>query len=135
MTTAEKPIPRVDDLNRPFWEAANRGELVLQRCRDCGRWRYPPSWGCPDCLSEDTEWAPVSGRGALYSWVVFHRSYHPAFEVPYNVAIVELEEGPRLITNVVDCALEEMRVGMPLEVTFDRVTEEIALPKFRPRTP
>jgi uncharacterized OB-fold protein len=135
MTTTEKPIPRVDDLSRPFWEAANRGELTLQRCRECGQWRYPPSWGCPNCLSEGTEWAPVSGRGALYSWVVFHRSYHPAFEVPYNVAIVELEEGPRLMSNVVECSLEDLRVGMPLEVTFERVTEEITLPKFRPRTP
>jgi uncharacterized OB-fold protein len=128
-----KPLPRITADNRPFWEATRRHELRLQRCRACGRFRYPPAPVCPDCLSEDAEWTPVSGRGTVSTFVVFHKVYFPSFagDVPYNVVQVELEEGPRLTANLVDAPNDEIRVGMPVEVVFDDVTPEVTLPRFR----
>jgi len=129
-----KPLPGVDDVNRPYWEAARRHELVIQKCRRCGHYRYPPGTNCPECLSADPEWVKVSGRGTVFTWTVFHKVYHPAFagDAPYAVVAVELEEGPRITSNLVDCPLENIRIDMPVEVVFDDVTGEITLPKFRP---
>ncbi|MBI2216093.1 MAG: OB-fold domain-containing protein [Candidatus Rokubacteria bacterium] len=128
-----KPLPRVTSDNRPFWEATKRHELRLQRCGACGRFRYPPAPVCPDCLSEDAEWTPVSGRGTVTTFIVMHKVYFQSFagDVPYNVVQVELEEGPRLTANLVDVPNEGMTVGMPVEVVFDDVTPEITLPRFR----
>jgi hypothetical protein len=86
-------------------------------------------------MSTNTEWARVSGRGKVYSWTIFHYLYHPAFsqDIPYNVAIVELEEGPRMHTNIVGCSNEDIYIDMPVEVVFEDISEEIALPKFKPR--
>jgi uncharacterized OB-fold protein len=132
--TAERPLPEVTDQNRPFWESARAGRLTLQRCKNCGQWRYPPARHCYRCLSDEAEWAPVSGRGTVYSFVVFHQAFHPAFkeQVPYNVAVVELVEGPRLVSNIVDCRNEEIYVGMPVEAVYEPVTDEVTLVKFRP---
>ena len=131
---AAKPLPQIDEQTRPFWEAARRHELVLQRCRECGSYRYPPGENCPECLSDDLEWARVSGRGTVFTWTVFHRVYHPGFvnEVPYAVVAIELEEGPRMTSNLVDCKLEDIKIGMPVEVVFEDASDEISLPKFRP---
>jgi uncharacterized OB-fold protein len=130
-----KPVPRVTPENRPFWDAARRHELRLQRCGDCGHVRYPPAPLCPECLSETTEWTRVSGRGIVSTWVVFHKRYFDAFadEIPYNVVQVELEEGPRLTANLVGVRNEAIAIGMPVDVVFDDVTTEISLPRFRPR--
>ncbi len=130
----DRPLPSITPLTRPFWEAARRHELVLQRCQDCGGFRYPPGETCPGCLSERLEWVKASGRGRVFTWTVFHRAYHPAFAraVPYAVVAVELEEGPRLISNLVDCPLEALRIGLPVEVVFEDASPEISLPKFRP---
>ncbi|MDP2919345.1 MAG: Zn-ribbon domain-containing OB-fold protein [Dehalococcoidia bacterium] len=130
----QKPLPRVDELHRPFWEAARRHELVLQRCRKCASYRYPAGPTCPECVSDELEWTRVSGRGTVFTWTVFHRAYHPAFadEVPYAVVAVELVEGPRMLTNLLDCLPADIKIGMPVEVVFEDVTEEIRLPKFRP---
>jgi hypothetical protein len=89
------------------------------------------------CFSASLEWAPATGRGTLYSFALMHQVYDPAFagDVPYNIAVVELEEGVRTTTNVVGCANEELQIGMPLEVTFERVSELVAVPRFRPRGP
>lgn len=135
MFTLEKPLPRGTEDTAPFWEAALRGELRLQRCRACGHYRFPPAVLCPRCSSEGYEWASVSGKGRVFSWVVVHQSQYPAFneDAPYNVAIVELDEGPRLHTQIVDCPLEELTIGMPVEVVFEKVREDVVLPKFRPR--
>lgn len=128
-----KPLPRVTAENRPFWDATKRHELRLQRCAECGRFRYPPSPVCPDCLSEAVEWARVSGRGTITTFVVFHKVYFESFagEAPYNVVQVRLEEGPRLTANLVGVRNEELAVGTPVEVVFDDVTPEITLPRFR----
>ena len=128
-----KPIPVATDETRPFWEAARRGELVLQRCRDCGAWRFPPNLLCTECLSAAFEWKAVSGRGKVYSYVVFHRAYHPAFaaDLPYAVACIELDEGPRLMSNIVGTSPDRVRCDMPVEVVFEEITSDISLPKFR----
>ncbi len=142
--TPAKPVPVPDEESRPFFEGALRGVLLLRRCRDCGTFMSPTGGigaplrpRCVTCFSADIEWAPASGRGTLYSFALMHQVYDPAFagEVPYNIAVVELEEGVRTTTNVVGCANEELQIGMPLEVTFERVSEDVAVPKFRPRAP
>ena len=98
-----KPQPRPSPESTPFWEGAKAHRLLLPRCNVCGRFWFPPSRRCVHCLSADFAWAESAGAGRIYSFVVFHRVYHPAFEqdVPYAVAIVELDEGPRLIANIV----------------------------------
>jgi len=120
---------------RPFWEAARRHELVVQRCRGCGTPRFPARDICSRCLSREAEWAPVSGRGTVFSYTVMHQVYHPAFaaEVPYAVIVVELEEGARLLSNLVGCPVGDIAPGMPVEAVFEDVTPEVTLPKFRPR--
>jgi uncharacterized OB-fold protein len=132
--TIAKPLPSISDFNRPFWEAARRHELHLQACDDCGRVWAPNGPVCPYCFSTNYRWRRLSGRARIASWVVFHKVYHPGFakDVPYNVAFVELEEGPRIIANVVGATLDALRIGMPLEVTFEDVTDRISIPRFRP---
>lgn len=134
MTTYNKPLPAISSLNRPYWEGLKRHELVMPRCTDCGTIWYPPAPFCPECWSRAVTWQKLSGRGKVNSWVVFHQAYFSSFkdDIPYNVAEVELAEGPRLLTNLVGVDNAEIRVGMPVEVVFDDVTEEITLAKFRP---
>jgi uncharacterized OB-fold protein len=129
-----RPLPRINKLNAPYWEATKRHELQIQRCKACGHRWFPPASRCPQCLSSDHEWAPASGRGKVWSWIVMWQRYFPAFEdrIPYNVAYVELEEGPRLMTNIVDCDESDLRCDLPVEVVFEDVTDEIMLPVFRP---
>ncbi|HZP46851.1 MAG TPA: OB-fold domain-containing protein [Candidatus Binataceae bacterium] len=130
----QKPLPAVTSLNQPFWEALRRRELRLQRCTRCSRVWFPPSPLCPRCWSREYAWERLSGRGRVNSWVVFHQAYFKSYEndVPYNVAEVELAEGPRLLTNLVEVANDQIRAGMAVEVVFDDVTPEITLAKFRP---
>jgi uncharacterized OB-fold protein len=130
----KKPLPAQDELNKPFWEAARRHELVLQHCLRCGSYRYPAGLNCCECLSDELEWKKVSGRGTVYTWTVFHRAYHPAFvdDIPYAVVAIELDEGPRMTSNLVNCSLKDIKIGMRVEVIFEEVSDEISLPKFRP---
>lgn len=134
-TDYAKPLPELTDENRPFWEGCQAGQLRLQHCRACGHVRYPINRTCPQCLSDDFEWAAVSGRGMVFSYVVFHQAYHPGFkaEVPYNVALVQLEEGPRMYSNIVGTPNDQVRIGDEVEVAFDAVTPEITIPRFRLR--
>lgn len=133
-TAYEKPLPIKTADNAPYWESAQRHALELPRCRQCGKFRYPPGPYCPNCLSSETDWQAISGRGSIYSFIVVHQRYDPSFvdDLPYNVAVVALEEGPRLVTNIVGIANEALEIGMPVEVTYDDVTDEFTLPKFRP---
>jgi uncharacterized OB-fold protein len=135
MFVIDKPLPAITEDGAPYWEGCRQGELRAQRCTACRHLRWPPSVLCPKCLAEGGEWVALSGRGTIFSYIVVHRPQHPAFfgDVPYNVAIVELEEGPRLHTNVVECANEDLRVGLAVEVVFHKVDDEVTLPKFRPR--
>jgi uncharacterized OB-fold protein len=129
-----KPLPRVDEESRGCWEALARHELYFQRCRDCGLRRFYPRALCPACLSSATDWVRASGRGTVYSFTVTHQNQAPGFreELPYVLALVELEEGPRVMTNIVGCPPERVCIGLPVEVVFEDVTPEITLPKFRP---
>ena len=95
--------PTINDVNRPFWDGCGRGHLLVQRCSHCARLRYPAAVVCPNCLAPEAQWQPMSGRGQVFSFVVFHRAYHPAWEgkVPYTVALIELDEGPVMLSNVI----------------------------------
>lgn len=98
------PEPEITPLNKPYWDGLKEGELRFQRCNSCGNRWLPARESCPKCLAVDAEWCPASGRGKILSWVVYHTAYHDAFagRVPYDVTLVELEEGPRLLTNIVN---------------------------------
>ena len=133
MTTQyQKPTPEINDENRAFWEGCRQGELRVQKCSNCGHIRHL-SPACPQCLKAEHEWVAASGRGTVYSWIVVHQRYNRAFEedLPYNVTIVELDEGPRMVTSLVDVENQDIKAGTPVEVVFDRGTEEITLPKFK----
>jgi hypothetical protein len=132
---AMRPVPEITDELRPFFAAAREGRLVVQRCPDCGELRFPPRPICSRCLGRRSEWATVSGRGEIFSFNVMHQVYHPGFakEVPYPVVLVDLEEGCRVLSNMSDCPRESLRIGLPVEVVFERIDEDIVLPKFRPR--
>lgn len=129
------PIPVPSPETRPFWEAARRHELSLPKCRACGALHYYPRGACPGCLSGDLAWERVSGKGTLHTFTIVHRG-QKGFPVPtpYVLAIVELAEGPRMMTNVVGVEADPatLRIGMPVEVVFDDVTPEVTLPRFRP---
>jgi len=98
------PLPDETPLSRPYWDSLRQGRLTFQRCRKCGHAWLPPRAECPECLAAEWDWADASGKGRVISWVVYHHAYHEAFHdrLPYNVALVELDEGPRLITNIVN---------------------------------
>ena len=135
MTPAyEGPLPTIDAETRPFWEAAKAGKLRLPRCTACGKFHFYPRPFCPHCYHRGVEWADVSGRGTVHSFYVAHRPAHPAFKdrVPYVVALVDLAEGPRMMTNIVDCPPEAVSIGMPVQVVFRKLTEDVILPCFRP---
>jgi uncharacterized OB-fold protein len=137
MVEYAKPVPRPlePELTQPFWEAAKRHELIIPRCRLCDRYFWYPRPACPNCLREDWEWAPASGRARLHTFTVVRQPGNPAFwdDVPYAYAIVQLEEGVRMISNIVECEIPEgLTVDMPLIATFDDVTPEWTLVKFKP---
>jgi uncharacterized OB-fold protein len=127
-----KPIPAITAEMRPFFEAAGRNELRVQRCTACGSHRFPPRAICSDCLSTESEWVPVSGRGEVFSFNVMHQVYHPGFagEVPYAVVVVKLAEGAKMISNLVGVAPADIRIGMPVRVVFERISDDVTLPKF-----
>jgi uncharacterized protein len=129
------PIPVPTPETRPFWAAARRHELSLQRCRACGAHVFYPRAACPHCLGADLEWKRVSGRGRLHTFTVVHRG-QKGFPLgpPYVIAIVELDEGPRMMTNLIGIEADpaKLTIGMPVEVVFEDVSAEIALPRFRP---
>jgi uncharacterized protein len=131
--TPRRPLPEGDRALAPFFAAAKDHRLVVQRCARCGTLRFPPRELCTSCLSTDVTWAEVSGRGQIFSFNVMHQVYHPAFakDVPYAVVVVKLLEEPKMISNVVDCPVDEIYIGMPVEVVFERMSDEITLPKFR----
>jgi uncharacterized OB-fold protein len=123
--------------SRPFWDAARRHELSLQRCRACGRWVFYPRAVCPHCFAADLEWRRASGRGTLHTFTIVHRGQRGfALPAPYVLAIVELDEGPRLMTNLVGVEPDpaRIRIGMPVEVVFEDLSADVALPRFRPAT-
>ena len=137
MVTYEKPLPFPNVETQPFWDYCKKHELRMQKCPNCGFIRYPPSTVCPNCHSlDEAEWVKLSGRGKVYSFVIFQYVYDRSFtkDIPYAVASIELEEGPRMMSNITGIKLEDIKVDMPVEVYFDDINEEYALPKFKPGT-
>lgn len=138
MTTFKRPrvgipLPRPTALSRPHWDGARAGRLRVQKCLDCGVHVFIPQPCCTSCMGSRLEWVDSTGRGTLYSYTIVHRPQQPAFEVPYAVAIVQLEEGWHMLSNLIDVDLARIEVGMPLEVVFQEMPDGITLPLFRPR--
>ncbi len=129
-----KPIPVLDAVSKIFWEGCSKQELLLQKCSNCGHLQFYPRILCTNCMSNNLEWVSSSGKGTVHTFTVVHQNVTPGFakEVPYIYAIVELTEGVRLTTNIVDCAPAEVCIGMPVSVAFESISPEINLPKFRP---
>jgi uncharacterized OB-fold protein len=129
----DKPIPLPDQHTQPFFDGSLRGELLLQHCGACGQWMWPMRARCIECLSADVGWEASGGLGTIYSFSIVHQLFHPGFapDVPYNVAQVDLDEGVRLITNIVGVANDEVRIGARVAVAFERISAHLALPKFR----
>ena len=129
-----KPLPAVAIWARPFWNAARENRLVLQHCNDCGKAIFYPRAFCPHCLSDNLGWQTASGRGTVYSYTVVEANAPSAFigDIPYVVAVIRLDEGVQMLSNVVGCELSQLRCDMPVEVTFEKLNDEFTLPKFRP---
>jgi uncharacterized OB-fold protein len=130
----DKFLPDESPLDQPFWDATRAHTLLLQRCDECRSLRFIPSEICSVCHSEEFAWSPVSGRGSIYTYSVVHRAPNPAYQrdVPYTIVHVTLEEGPRMIGNLVECSPDAVRIGMPVEVIFDDVLPDLTLYRFRP---
>lgn len=129
----KKPLPTVSEENREFWEGTRRQELKMQKCSDCDHIRFQISHVCPKCLSEQFTWETLSGEGEILSYIVFYQKYSLAFadDLPYNVALVQLKEGPRMFSNIVGVDNDVPKVGDGVEVVFDPVTPDIAIPRFK----
>jgi uncharacterized OB-fold protein len=130
-----RPIPPASKLTEPYWDAARRGELTVQRCERCGRRPFPPRAHCPGCGASTLSSTPVSGRGTIHSYTIAYRAPHPIFalQLPLVVAIVELEEGLRIMTNIVGCDPEELEVGMAVDACFEPIDDtDMVLPVFTP---
>lgn len=132
-TAYAKPLPATEGFAKEFYDWCKQHELRFQRCAGCGAWRHVPREMCAECGSWKWEWAKSSGRGKVFTWTVVARALHPAFQhdTPYAPVVVEMDEGVRLLSVVTDCTPDQLQIGMPVEVTFDDVTPEITLPRFR----
>lgn len=127
-------IPTIDDETRPFWEAAREGRFLIARCGNCGRPHHYPRPFCPFCWSENVDWEDASGRATLYTYSTVFVNDRPPFNdrLPYVVAVVDLEEGPRVMTNLVGCDPADLRIGQEVVVAYQELTDEITVPLFRP---
>lgn len=130
----KKPIPVVNTWARPFWDAAREERLIIQKCAACGEHIFYPRIACPHCAADDLEWVEASGKGSVYSYTVVENNAPSAFiaDMPYVVAVIRLEEGVQMLSNVVDCDPHAVTCDMPVEVCFERLDDEFTLPKFRP---
>jgi uncharacterized OB-fold protein len=126
-------VPNPSPETQEFWDGTKAGELRLQRCEACDHAYFPPRPFCPRCAGRKVRWFTASGRGQLYSYVIHHRPV-PGFVPPYSIAVVELDEGPRMMTNIVHCPQtpEALQLDMPVEVTFTQISDAIWLPQFQP---
>jgi len=128
-----KPKPRPAPESLLYWQAAREHRLALPKCEDCQKFWFPPSRTCPHCLSANFSFQNVTGKGKIFSFVTFHRVYRPAFtnDVPYVVTLIELDEGPRLLSNIMGVTHDQVKCEMRVEVVFDDYDEDISIPKFK----
>lgn len=129
---SERPAPIVTEDSEPFWAAAAAGRLMAQRCAGCHRMQHPPRPMCPSCHATDSEWVELAGTGSVYSFSLLHHPRHPAFDYPVIAAIVSLDEGIRMVSNLVEVDPGDVRIDLPVEVTFAPTAGSMALPVFRP---
>lgn len=133
MEEGVRPLPRPTPETLPYWEGARAGRLRLQRCGQCAAWLFYPRSHCPHCLSDRLTWVDSAGEGVIYTYSVHYRAAHPAFKaaLPYVVAVVELSEGVRLLANLPGARPEQVYIGAPVRVCFERLNDEITLPQFQ----
>jgi uncharacterized OB-fold protein len=134
MPEYNKPIPVPSAESQAYWDGLRDRKLLMPRCDACGKYWFPPSLLCPHCNATNWTWTSTSGRGRIFSYVVYHRVYHPGFadEVPYAVAVIELDEGPRMVSNVIGIAPDKLACDLRVEVVYQPITDTITLPKFKP---
>ena len=132
MAEEAKLIPNVTRELKPFFDAARNHQLAVQKCDVCGTMRFPAAPLCLSCDSDKASWVTVSGRGQVFSFTVMHRAYHPAIKVPYTLAVIELNEGVKITSNVIGIEPSRVKCGMPVEVVFEKLNDEVTLPKFQP---
>ncbi len=130
---ASRPKPAVSADTEFFWEGARNGRLLIQQCNQCAKLRHPPGPGCPACGSLEWKAIESSGRGTVYSFAIHHYPPVPGFEYPNAIGLIELEEGTRLISNIVGIDPDAIEIGMGVEVTFDTFEGDLTLPQFKPR--
>ncbi len=130
----KKPLPKPNPDTRLFWEQCRDHHLTFQQCNDCGHVRWPPAIICSQCHSDSHDSIVSTGRGTVFTFVVYHQAFDPAFkeDLPYVVAVVKLEEGPKIISNIVGCDPDKVACDMPVELIWEDITEEFSLPKFQP---
>jgi len=135
--SGQKPLPAIDDDARAYWAGLGRGELLLQHCRACGHVQFYQRAMCGRCLSGEVEHRPASGRGRIYSFSTVYRPPSPEFkeDVPYTVILVELAEGPRMLSTLIDAPPETVAIGQAVEIVYERITPEVTLPRFRRADP
>jgi uncharacterized protein len=131
-STLPAPAPQVNTETKPFWDATTEGRLLLARCRACSTVIWYPRAFCPVCQSFDIEWIQASGRGTIYSYTVNRRGQGDYRDLTYVLAYVELAEGPRMLTNIVDCDPEQVAIGQAVQLVFHPTAAGPALPRFRP---
>jgi uncharacterized OB-fold protein len=134
--TVQKPLPEMSQVAKPFWEAAREGRFIIQKCAACGKHVFFPRIRCPHCSADQLQWTEASGRGTVYSYTVVVNNAPSAFinDMPYVVAIIRLDEGVQMLSNIVDCDPAEIHCDMPVEVTFEKLDDQFSLPKFKPIT-
>ncbi len=134
MTAMRFDLPQPDAETEPFWAGTKAGKLLIKRCTSCARTHFYPRPFCPHCWSADVEWMEASGRATLYTWSIVRRNDLPPFpeRVPYVAAVVDLAEGPRMMTNVVDCEFDDLEMGMELEAVYTPISDDVTIVQFRP---
>jgi len=132
--TTGRYLPVIYPEERPYWDALRQRKLVLPRCKSCKQAWFPLGPACPNCFEIGFDWSPMTGNGVLHNYVVYHKAWAPWLEkrVPYAVVQVELDEGPRLTTNLLDCAIDQIRIGMRVQAMYEDITDDIILLQFRP---
>ena len=133
MTHAQpRPLPQATDVTKPFWEAAAGHRLVIQACRRCGTKQFYPRNLCTACSSDEIDWVPSTGRGTIYTFTINHRAPNEFMKqrLPYAVAMIQLDDGVRMMANIIDTPLERITIGARVKVVFERVNDEVSLPQF-----
>jgi uncharacterized protein len=134
MIEYKKPLPSPDGDAKEFWDGTKKHELLVQKCSQCDSYRYPPSPICPKCFFPNFKWEKVSGKGEVYSFTIVRVAVRSEWtsDVPYVLATIRLDEGVRMVSDIIDCAVDDVKIGMRVQVAFDDVTEQFTLPKFKP---